>query len=48
MISVVLPKISQPSRETEKRYDECFVKAKCASIIDGTTIIAIFLVTVNY
>ena len=37
MTSVVLCKISQPSRKKRKSYDGKFVTAKCSSINDGAT-----------
>ena len=37
-ISVVLCKVSQPSRYKRKSYDENFVTAKCACINDGATL----------
>ena len=38
MISVVLCKVSRPSRYKQKSYDENFVTAKCACINDGATL----------
>ena len=38
MISVVLCKVSQPSREEPKSYDGKFVTAKCSSINYGATL----------
>ena len=38
MTSVVLCKISQPSRKKRKSYDGKFVTAKCSSINDRATL----------
>ena len=38
MISVVLCKVSQPSHQKQKSYDETFVTAKCAHINYGATL----------
>ena len=38
MISVVLCKVSQPSHQKRKSYDENFVTAKCACINDRATL----------
>ena len=38
MISLILCKVSQPSHQKQKSYDETFVTAKCAHINYGATL----------